>query len=277
MGCENDQSLLDRVTAALAPVGGVRAVVLGGSRGRGLQNEKSDYDIGLYYRDGLDFAALDRAAAELNDGGGSEGLMTRLGGWGAWVDGGGWLTIGGVAVDIIYRDIDRVERVTGEVERGEFTCAYHFGHPHGFISHMYAGEIATCRVLHDPDGAVAAAKARLATYPPALRAAIVTRFGHEAHFFLAIAKKGADRGDVAYVAGCAYRALACLLQMVFATNRQWLLNEKGALRLADGFASKPEDLKARVEAAFALTADPAQLKASLADLSALIDETAALA
>jgi len=49
------------------------------------------------------------------------------------------------------------------------------------------------------------------------------------------------------------------------------------IRLADGFAVKPHDLKARVEAAFDVSADPARLKTSLGVLSALVDEAAALA
>ena len=49
MTVANDNALLDRVTTALTPVRGVRALVLGGSRARDIANERSDYDIGLYY------------------------------------------------------------------------------------------------------------------------------------------------------------------------------------------------------------------------------------
>jgi hypothetical protein len=109
---ETSEELLGRVVAALAPVRGVCALVLGGSRGRGTYDELSDYDIGLYYRgtQGLDFDELDRAAASLDDMG-AAAAMTRFGGWGPWVNGGGWLRVGGVPVDILYRDIERVGRV----------------------------------------------------------------------------------------------------------------------------------------------------------------------
>jgi len=36
--------------------------------------------------------------------------VTAPGEWGPWVDGGGWLTVDGAAVDWIYRDLDRVHR-----------------------------------------------------------------------------------------------------------------------------------------------------------------------
>jgi hypothetical protein len=307
MALATSQSLLDRVLAALRGIGGIEAIVLGGSRGRGVHHAASDYDIGLYYRGTLDVDALARAAKSLNDPGGARSyldgeagrrqptqpaslfpageagrrpptqpaspLVTGIGGWGPWVNGGGWLTVDGEPVDLLYRDLDRVEQVIGEVREGRFDSAYHVGHPHGFISTIYAGEIATCRVLHDPDGVVAAAKARVTPYPEALRAATIARFADEARFFLAIAQKAAAKGDVTYVAGCAYRAAACLLQVVFAQNREWLINEKGAVALADKFAIKPKDLRLELESAFAeLASGPQGLLSALGAVGALLDE-----
>lgn len=285
MSRQTSQTLLDTITAALAPVGGVRAVVLGGSRGREVQTEASDYDFGLYYDGELDIGALERVARALDvpvEGRAYQAraadapLMTGIGGWGPWVNGGGWLTVGGQPVDILYRDCARVERVIAEARDGRFECAYHYGHPHAFVSTIYAGEVATCRALHDPHGFVARCKSALTPYPEALRAAAVARFLDEARFFLAISLKAAAQGDVAFVTGNLFRAQACVMQVLFALNRAWLLNEKGALRLADGFVVKPVDLKARVERAFTLSAAPDVLKQSLAAMSELVEETAAL-
>lgn len=283
-GLETSETLIDRVVAAMAVVPGVAAIVLGGSRGRGVHHAGSDYDFGLYYwgKDGIDFAALNRAVASLDDGArrapaGQEEqpLMTGFGGWGPWVNGGGWLTIGGEPVDIMYRELERVDRVIADCHAGAFECAYHYGHPHAFVSHMYAGELATARVVHDPNGLLAARKAKLTPYPEPLAAAVMSRFLNEAQFFLAIAEKAAGKGDVTYVTGCAFRAASCLLQVIFAQNREWLLNEKGALALAAKFAKAPKDLKPRMEAVFSgLSSDAARLGTALADLAALVEEVA---
>jgi predicted nucleotidyltransferase len=40
------------------------------------------------------------------------------------------------------------------------------GHPHGFHSHAYAAYVHHNLVLRDPDGALAARKARTSPYPP---------------------------------------------------------------------------------------------------------------
>lgn len=98
--------ICERVVAGLAPLEGIRAVVLGGSRARGTAREDSDIDLALYYDSRAPFALkdLDAAARELDDRH-VAGLMTPFGAWGAGVDGGGWLLIGARHVDLLYRDL----------------------------------------------------------------------------------------------------------------------------------------------------------------------------
>jgi predicted nucleotidyltransferase len=260
-----------RVAARLAPVRGVRAVALGGSRARGWHNPHSDIDIGLYYvgSAGLDIAALNAAATALDDEHRAD-LATGLGGWGAWVDGGAWLRIDGVAVDLIYRDLERVDRVIAEVQRGEFQVAYHAGHPHSFVSSFYAAEIAVGVALHDPHTLIAARKAQLLPYPEALRRETARRFLGEAQFSLGLVEKAVHAGDPAYAAGVAFRIVGCLAHVLFALNRQWLMNEKGAVRRVASFPHHPRDFAGRVAQVFAGGASPG------GDLAALVAETTEL-
>jgi predicted nucleotidyltransferase len=74
----------------LTAIGGVIGVCLGGSRARGTHRPDSDFDLGLYYRPPLDTAALRLLAAEVT---GDAIEVTEPGGWGPWVDGGGWLIV----------------------------------------------------------------------------------------------------------------------------------------------------------------------------------------
>jgi predicted nucleotidyltransferase len=108
------QTIIEDMAERLAQVPGVVGVLLGGSRARGEHRPESDWDLGVYYRGGLDLAAL-RALA----GPGVE--VAAPGEWGPWVNGGAWLRIDGVAVDWILRDLDRVTGVatwTGSPECG---------------------------------------------------------------------------------------------------------------------------------------------------------------
>lgn len=48
--------------------------------------------------------------------------------------------------------------VTDDARQGRFSMNYQTGHPHGFCSTLWMGEVATCLPLLDPFGAIAALK-----------------------------------------------------------------------------------------------------------------------
>jgi hypothetical protein len=106
---------------------------------------------------------------------------------------------------------------------------YQPGHPHGFCSAIWMGEVALCRPLSDSEGALAALKAMTVPYPDKLREALIRRFLLEMLFSIENARTAVPKGDQAYIAGCAFRSLACAAQVLFAVNRRFLINEKGAL------------------------------------------------
>lgn len=237
--------IIEAVTRALTPVSGLTALVLGGSRARGTAGPGSDYDFGLYYdqQAPLDVAALKTALDPLVDS--ADGAqLTSPGEWGPWINGGGWLSIGGRKVDLLYRDLGRVRAVIADCRAGHVSMDYQPGHPHGFCSAIWMGEVALCRQLFDRTGAVAALKLLTDPYPDALRQALIARFQWEVRFAIDIAATAIPRGEQIHVAGSAYRALACVAQVLFAANRRYLINEKGALA---GAATLPAGIPAIVE------------------------------
>lgn len=262
----------------LKTVPGVRAIVLGGSRARGSGDGSSDTDLGLYYdpESPLTVETLDRVAARQDDRK-QLGLVTSIGGWGPWINGGGWLRVDGAAVDLLYRDTSKVESVIDGCIAGRIEIAYQPGHPLGFLSSIYAGEISVCRPLWDPTNWVASNKTRLIDYPEALRRELVGRFGFKAGFCLLIAEKPVRRSDVNYVAGCVFRAVSCLLIVLFALNREHWLNEKGALDLVGRFRIVPGRFCERVEAIWrSVLKDADSLTAAMAVVRELNDEVKAL-
>jgi predicted nucleotidyltransferase len=230
MRMETPAPLLERVSAALAAVPGVVAVALGGSRATGAEHAASDTDIGLYFSEGagLDVKRLLEAAKGLDDDS-DAARVTEVGGWGPWIVGGGWLTIAGKKVDLLYRPLESVERVISDCREGRVSMDYQPGHPHGFCSAIWMGEVALCRALSDSEGAIAALKAMTAPYPEALREALIRRFQWEILFSIENAQTALPKGDETYIAGCAFRSLACAAEVLFAFNRLYLVNEKGAL------------------------------------------------
>jgi predicted nucleotidyltransferase len=265
------ESLTTNIALQLQRVDGVLGVVLGGSRGRGVHTPTSDIDLGLYYDPAQppDLDALRHLAATLDDTHRPD-LVTPVGGWGPWINGGGWLTVHGLPVDFLYRDLTQVTAIIDRCCAGRVEIAYQPGHPHGFVTSIYMAEMAHCRILWDPTGALAALQARTRPYPTALRQATLDKFWWEVNFSLSVAHKGVARLDAAYVAGCCFRAVACLAQTLFALNHQYLMNEKGAIALAATFPLTLPNLPQRIDVAFAhIAAEPAGLEAAIVALEEL--------
>lgn len=175
--------LVIEIAEQLASIFGVEAVVLGGSRARGTHTPTSDVDLGIYYSPSypLDLEALALLAAEIDDGR-RPNLVTAIGDWGPWINGGGWLTVDGLAVDFIYRDLEKVSRVIADNCAGRFETAYQPGHPQVFVSYFYLSEIAVCQPLWDLHGTLARLKEKTQPYPPLLKQAILDTFGGKQNF-----------------------------------------------------------------------------------------------
>jgi hypothetical protein len=86
-----------------------------------------------------------------------------------------------------------------------------------------------------------------APYPDALRDALIRRFRWEILFSIENARTALPKGDETYIAGCAFRSLACAAQVLFAVNRRYLINEKGSLAAAARLPLTVDDLAERVK------------------------------
>jgi len=261
----SDQEL-SAIADRLLAVGGIVGVTLGGSRARGAALPGSDVDLGLYYRGDLDIEALGALARLLA---GPQAEVTAIGGWGPRMNGGGWLTIGGQAVDWIYRDLDEVDACWRRACRGEVLIHTQAGHPAGFPDWAYAGELALAVTLADPNFELAARRAEMASYPPALAQA-QRRGLWEADFCLTIARKAVARGDAAYVAGCLFRAVMVCVHALHGAAGVWVINEKGAVASAARLPGSPADFGRRVQSLMGAIGTTA------ADLGTAIDTAAAV-
>jgi hypothetical protein len=228
--------LLQRVVTALAEVESIAAIVLGGSRARGTAHATSDYDIGLHFSSArpLDTDRLLLAVKTFVDDP-DAATVTPVGAWGPWIIGGAWLSVEGRKVDLLYRNVEAVDDIIDACRSGEISMHYQAGHPHGFCSAIWMGEIALCKVLHDPSGIIAALKAKTVPYPAELGDALIRRFAWEILFAIENGELAVSRDEQTHVAGCTYRALACTAQVLFALNGRYLITEKGALAEAATF------------------------------------------
>ena len=244
------ENIIQLVTEELSSLSYIEAIVLGGSRARGTHTNDSDIDMGIYYSpETFELNSINQLAAELDDEHRTD-LVVPPGAWGNWVNGGGWLVIQGYHVDLILRDIKRVEQVIKDTEKGIVTANYQTGHSHGYISAMYRGELAIGKKLYVKNKSFHEMKKQAEIYPVALKKSIIEFFMFEADFFLMFAKSNAGTEDKYYVAGHIFRIVSCLNQVLFASNEVYCINEKKAVKLIDTFKLKPENYGIKVNRIF---------------------------
>jgi predicted nucleotidyltransferase len=268
------EALLQNVVDEVKRVEGVRAIVLGGSRARGAHTPSSDIDLGIYYHPGdpLNLDRLRDVAVRLDDEHRPD-VINEPGGWGPWINGGGWLKVQSHPVDFLYRDLQKVTTVIEDCLQGRLEIVYQPGHPFGFVSSMYLAEVAVCQPLWDPEGTISELRSEIDPYPDPLQKALIQKFAWEIDFSIRIARKGIERGDVAYAAGSCFRSVMCMLQVLFALNKVHWLNEKGAVALAETFTTKPAMLTSRINESFQLLdADPDSIQKAIAALEELSTE-----
>ena len=245
-------TIIQLVREKLSSLSYIECIVLGGSRARGTHTEDSDIDIGIYYHsESFDLITINQLAAELDDEHRSN-LIAPPGAWGNWVNGGGWLIIQGHHVDLILRDIKHVEQVMKDTNQGIVTANYQTGHPHGYISVMYRGELGISKILFARSGSFCELKKQAETYPSALQKGLTDFFMFEAGFSLMFAKDNIDKDDISYVCGHCFRSISCLNQVLFAMNEEYCINEKKAVRMIGVFKIKPSNYKERVDKVISL-------------------------
>jgi predicted nucleotidyltransferase len=262
----------------LGAIPGIKAIVLGGSHARGRAQPRSDIDLYILYSEAAPFSiqSIRELAEVINDTPRPE--VTNFYGWGPWVNGGAWLTIGGQRIDFVYRSLEHLERVIAEAEAGRYELHYAQQPPFGFFSGAYLGEVAVCIPLFDPEGRLAVLKRRVADYPEALRRALVQDYLWQAELGLTMfAPKFAGRSGAYGTAACLTRAVNQLLLVLFALNRQYLMDDKTALAEVAEFKRAPLEFGPRVQQTLGrLGGSPEELSAAVESIAQLFRETVEL-
>ena len=215
------ESILSKIVKELCTCSFIKGIVLGGSRATGMDDDDSDIDIGIYYKnENLDYTLLNAIAKQLDDER-RDNLICREGDWGQWVNCGGWLVVDGCHVDLIMRDIDKVKNIVEKTDGGDFSANYQTGHPHAYLDVMYRGELASCKILYSGDNDFTRLKNRAEKYPTALKHSLLKFFEFESEFSCMLAEKNMYNKDTYYFTGHIFRSVSALNQAIFALNEQW--------------------------------------------------------
>jgi hypothetical protein len=205
------------------------AVALGGSRALGIEEDDSDWDLGLYYRGTID---LSRLAAR--------GLVYPPGSWGRLMNGGAWLRCDGTKVDVLLRDLDIVEHWARRSEEGEFEIDALLGYVAGVPTYLLSAELASCRLLRGEE-------LPSAPFPEKLRVAAPAKWRFCRSFSLDYARGHARRGNIVGATAQAAKAVLEEAHAVMCERGCWVCNERRLVEAASlstvqaSFAQVPVD------------------------------------
>lgn len=220
-----------QVAEAAIGIPGVIAVSLGGSLANDLADEQSDIDLHVYWRAPL-AATAERAVclAAVADPG---TIVREVGDWGLEDH----LVVGGRLAELVYVELGdlwvEVERAYGEGLAGEgFTTAV--------LTFAAQG-----RPLLDPQGELAALRARLVTYPEPTRARVLGSHPRLLHAYLGQFRKAQGRHDLLFAQHRRYTIQMVFFNLLFALNRRFHPGEKRLLVHSERCSLRPARLAER--------------------------------
>jgi hypothetical protein len=163
---------------------------------------------------------------------GHPGHVSELGEWGPIVHGGAWLTVGGTAVDVLFRDLDVVDGWLADAEEGRFAVLAQNGHLVGAPTYLAVGELATC-------APVAGTALPRPAFPPRLAELAPPRWESRAALALLFAAAHARAGDAVACAGMLAAAALNAAHGRLCARREWVRNEKRLVQRAGLGAVQP--------------------------------------
>jgi hypothetical protein len=187
---------------------GTVAVVLGGSRAAECADAASDWDLTVYYRREIDLRELAKV-----------GTVHPPGAWGRLMNGGSWLQLGGLKIDVLLRDLNVAEYWTERAARGEYEVDGLLGYLAGVPTYSLSAELATGRALRGDIPAVA-------SFPGALAESAPARWRSHRAFSIEYARMQARHGNSVGAVGQTMRAIMEEAHAIVCERRQWVLNEK---------------------------------------------------
>jgi predicted nucleotidyltransferase len=264
---------IQSIVEELKKIPNITAIVIGGSYANGTNRLDSDIDLGLYYKEASPFSIneIKSLANKLNDF--PDSLVSDFGGWGKWVNGGTWLTIKEQRVDFIYRNLDFVKKIINESIERKIQSDYYQEPPQGFHSYIYLAEIASNKILYDPENIITHLKNKVKTYPPKLKNEIINVFLWDCEFALSRAQKFTERNEIHLVVSSLSRINHNLIQVLYALNETYFFSVKKTYKDFPLFNKTPKDFLQKVEQVLGnIGTTNDKLRKSLQVFSNLIEE-----
>ncbi len=271
---DTERRFINRFVEDLCKIENIQAIVMGGSHATGRANKNSDIDLGIYYREEAPFSIEDIRTVANKYAKSNKAVVVGFYEWGPWVNGGAWIPTEVGKVDILYRNINHVETCIHNAQIGIWENHFEQQPPYGFTSMTYLAECSVCLPLFDPQPIFPRLKELVATYPQALKKAVISSSLWSAEFTLAQVDGYQSQNDMYNLIGCFTRSLKNITEALFALNEIYPIGDKNAIQILSKETIVPSGLAQKVNAI--LMVSLGNLDVSVKNMKALFTEVVEL-
>lgn len=235
----------------------VYSVILCGSYGKGIADQNSDFDFGIYFEQPAEREVRKQAYKEIS-------RLTKK-----WKD-------KGIVVDSVW------SRTYAEVDEQLELWLAGMGKPELYEWTIWGYHILTAiynqQVVEDPYGRIAKWKERLSVYPEALKESIIKKhcsslkyWRNDYHY-----RNKVGRKDVVFLASITARLIQDIMQVIYALNEFYYPGDGMNLKYTEQFACKPKEFEERIIAILHLTESNNAYEMQYKRIIELIDDVLAL-
>lgn len=203
------------------------SITLAGSRGKGMADEKSDFDFGIFVEKVAEREVRKQAYKEINR------LKEK------------WEKRGMVVDDVWPRTYAEVEEQMEPWFNGQ-------GEPEKYVWTIWGYHILPSifnqQIIEDPHGRVAKWKEQLAIYPEVLKESIIKKHGSSLNYWRNDYhyRNKVYRKDVVFLSSLTARLIHDMLQVIYALNEFYYPGDGMNLKYTEQFDCKPEKFEERV-------------------------------
>jgi len=247
----------------LSSIRGVIAVGFGGSRGLGIANEQSDYDIVLFRNGGERIAAPILKDAIRPFTASPEQIQEDAGFVSA--------QISGKKIELFQKDLIFVEKEITQAKSGKFSWSIRQLFPHGDLSTCIISHIMYLELVHEKAQSVSNMRRLAEPFPVLLMNSLTNTFLTQSYITLIHAKKITKLDDIQYLIALCSEFVFFANIVIFAINRKYPVLERGGAKIINNLLQRPENFERRIPAIFKAVMD-GNLSGATSELSALHDE-----
>jgi hypothetical protein len=232
---------MNELINALSALNNVVAVGLGGSRGLGLADEKSDYDFVLFRNGGppiptpLIMAALqsytDSASLPANQAASAT-------------------TNSGKAIEVFQKDLSLVAREISMARSGKFHWNIKPLFPHGDLSTGLISHIVYLEICAEKDSCMTNLRNQALPLPELLTRSLTEFFLTQATITLIHAQKIRKSADSQYLIALCSGFVFYINIVIFSINRKYPILERGGAKLISSLPLAPKDYNNKVLLSF---------------------------